>query len=253
MPFRGADTTELITPVLVRDLAALGRVREETSSESVLRRLVTMLVNGVPGCSGGSAELWGEERALLSASHSELIVLAESEDGVPAGPLTEARARRTNVIIPDVLHESRWPGYAGMAIRCGVRSVLVMPIEIADGWLLLLTLYSVRPAAFPDRAVPALAQTLAEQVTVVLTNMWDFDEVRTDAAQMQEALAGRAVIDQAKGIIMQASGCTADEAFQELRRISQHHQVKIADLARLLVSEHRTGGGVTAGRRGGTA
>lgn len=238
MPFRGADTTELITPVLVRDLAALGRVREETSSESVLRRLVTMLVNGVPGCSGGSAELWGEERALLSASHSELIVLAESEDGVPAGPLTEARARRTNVIIPDVLHESRWPGYAGMAIRCGVRSVLVMPIEIADGWLLLLTLYSVRPAAFPDRAVPALAQTLAEQVTVVLTNMWDFDEVRTDAAQMQEALAGRAVIDQAKGIIMQAGGYSAEAAFEELRRLSQHHQVKVADLARRLVDEH---------------
>lgn len=80
---------------------------------------------------------------------------------------------------------------------------------------------------------------LAEQVNVVLANMWDYDEVRTDAAQMQEALAGRAIIDQAKGIIMKSSGCSAEAAFDELRRISQHHQVKVADLARLLVDEHQ--------------
>ena len=90
---------------------------------------------------------------------------------------------------------------------------------------------------------------LAEQVGVALANMWDYDEVRTDAAQMQEALAGRAIIDQAKGIIMKSSGCSAEAAFDELRRISQHHQVKVADLARLLVDEHqRNQGGKAAGR-----
>jgi AmiR/NasT family two-component response regulator len=72
-----------------------------------------------------------------------------------------------------------------------------------------------------------------------MSNMSEFEEVRTDAAQLQAALAGRSVIDQAKGIIMQTSGCTAEAAFEELRRISQHHQVKVADLARLLVDEHQ--------------
>ncbi len=52
-------------------------------------------------------------------------------------------------------------------------------------------------------------------------------------------MAGRALIDQAKGIIMQASGVSPEEAFDELRRISQHHQVKVADLAKLLVTEHQ--------------
>ncbi|GLW06750.1 hypothetical protein Misp01_18800 [Microtetraspora sp. NBRC 13810] len=240
MPSRDMDATGLISPVLVRDLVALGRVSEETSSESVLRGLVATLVRGISGCSGGSAELWRDERVLLSASHSELIALAESEDVPLAGPGHDARATRSNVLIGDVLAERRWPAYTGMAIRCGIRSVLVMPIA-AEPALLLVALYSVRAGAFPPRAVESLAQMLAEHVTVALGNMWDFDEVRTDAAQMQEALAGRAIIDQAKGIIMQASGCTADEAFEELRRISQHHQVKIADLARLLVSEHKNG------------
>lgn len=142
------------------------------------------------------------------------------------------------MVVQDVLHESRWPAYVGMAVRCGVRSVLVMPITVEHA-VLVLGLYGVRPGVFAARNVPPLADMLAEQVGVALANMWDYDEVRTDAAQMQEALAGRAIIDQAKGIIMKSSGCSAEAAFDELRRISQHHQVKVADLARLLVDEHQ--------------
>ncbi|MFF5107544.1 ANTAR domain-containing response regulator [Streptosporangium sp. NPDC000509] len=229
---------DMVTPVLARDLAALGRVSEETSSESVLRGLTATLAGGVPGCAGGSAELWRQERMVVSASHSELIVLLDSEGEIGEGPSSEARATGRHVIVQDVLHEPRWPAYAGMAVRCGVRSVLAMPIVIEHA-VLVLGMYGVRPGVFAARNVPPLADMLAEQVGVALANMWDYDEVRTDAAQMQEALAGRAIIDQAKGIIMKSSGCSAEAAFDELRRISQHHQVKVADLAKLLVEEHQ--------------
>ncbi len=175
---------------------------------------------------------------VVSASHSELIVLVDSEIDLGQGPSAEARATGRPVIVQDVLRESRWPGYVGMAVRCGVRSVLSMPITIERA-VLVLGLYGVRPGVFAARSVPPLADMLAEQVTVALANMWDYDEVRTDAAQMQEALAGRAIIDQAKGIIMKSSGCSAEAAFDELRRVSQHHQVKVVDLARLLVDEHQ--------------
>ncbi|MFI0416756.1 ANTAR domain-containing response regulator [Spongiactinospora sp. 9N601] len=232
------DGSGLISPALAGELAALARVSDDTSSESVLRGLTETLVRGISGCSGGSAELWRSERVLLSASHSELIVLAESEDALNESPAREARSTGAPVLVPDVLSDRRWARYAGMATRCGVRSVLVIPITVESA-MLVVALYSVRPGAFPANAVAPLAGMLAEQVTVALRNVWDFDEVRTDAAQMHEALAGRAVIDQAKGIIMQASGCSAEAAFDELRRVSQHHQIKVVELARLLVSEHQ--------------
>ncbi|GHH69165.1 hypothetical protein GCM10017673_19210 [Streptosporangium violaceochromogenes] len=235
---------DMVTPVLARDLAGLGRVSEETSSESVLRGLTATLAVGVPGCAGGSAELWRGERVVVSASHSELVLLVDSEGELGEGPSAEARAGGRPVVVQDVLRDPRWPGYTGMAVRCGVRAVLAMPITVERA-VLVIGLYGVRPGAFAGRNVPPLADMLAEQVTVALANMWDYDEVRTDAAQMQEALAGRAVIDQAKGIIMKSSGCSAEAAFDELRRISQHHQVKVADLARLLVDEHQRN------RRGG--
>ncbi|MFI6450444.1 ANTAR domain-containing response regulator [Streptosporangium amethystogenes] len=237
---------DMVTPVLARDLAALGRVSEETSSESVLRGLTDTLAGGVPGCAGGSAELWRQERMVVSASHSELIVLLDGEEEFGEGPSTEARATGQHVVVQDVLRESRWPAYVGMAVRCGVRSVLVMPITIEHA-VLVLGLYGVRPGVFAARNIPPLADMLAEQAGVALANLWDYDEVRTDAAQMQEALAGRAIIDQAKGIIMKSSGCSAEAAFDELRRISQHHQVKVADLARLLVDEHQRNQGEKTG------
>ena len=231
-------STAMITPRLARNLATLGRLGEDNSTESVLRGLTTALADGVPGCSGGSAEHWRDQRVLVSGSHSELIMLVEGERAIGEGPSTDARLTGGRVVVTDVLSDSRWPRYAPLAARWGVRSVLAVPIRL-DPVLLVIGLYSVRPAAFSPQAAQALADMLTEQVGVAMANLWDFEEARTDAAQLQEALAGRSVIDQAKGIIMKTSGCSSEAAFEELRRISQHHQVKVADLARLLVEEHQ--------------
>lgn len=232
------ESTTLITPVLARDLAALARLSDGTSAESVLRGLTTTLAGGVPGCSGGSAEQWRDDRVLVSGSHSELIMLVEGERELGQGPSIEARRSGRRVTIVDVLRDRRWPRYGGLAARWGVRSVLVLPIQIPPV-LLVVGLYSVRPDAFSPQGVAPLVGMLTQQVRVAMANLWDFEEARTDAAQLQEALAGRSVIDQAKGIIMKTSGCSPEAAFEELRRISQHHQVKVADLARLLVEEHQ--------------
>jgi hypothetical protein len=58
-------------------------------------------------------------------------------------------------------------------------------------------------------------------------------------AEVQDALTRKAqagpIIDQAKGMIMLAEGCTATEAFERLRTCSQDANRKVADIARELV------------------
>jgi GAF domain-containing protein len=225
-------------PVLARDLAALGRFTEGTSIESVLRGVTEAVARGVPGCAGAAAVLRREGRTLTAASHSELVALLERERELREGPSHEAARTGGPVVLTDLLDEERWPGYTATAVRFGLRSIAALPIRIDDA-VLVLGLYGVLPAAFDSRVPGPLVATLTEQVTVALSNVRDYDGVLTGQAQMQEALAGRALIDQAKGILMQAGGCTAEEAFQELRRISQRHQVKVVDLARQLVGEHQ--------------
>jgi AmiR/NasT family two-component response regulator len=56
------------------------------------------------------------------------------------------------------------------------------------------------------------------------------------SAHLQAALASRAVIDQALGIIMGQNRCTADEAFEVLRTASQNRNVKLRDIAADMVT-----------------
>jgi hypothetical protein len=67
-------------------------------------------------------------------------------------------------------------------------------------------------------------------------------EGRADAAeheseQLQRAMATRASIEQAKGILMQRHGIDPDRAFDLLRRISMRYNVKLHDIAEGLVRE----------------
>jgi ANTAR domain len=56
------------------------------------------------------------------------------------------------------------------------------------------------------------------------------------SAHLQAALASRAVIDQAVGIIMGQNRCIPDEAFEVLRTASQNRNVKLRDIATEIVT-----------------
>lgn len=60
-------------------------------------------------------------------------------------------------------------------------------------------------------------------------------DLAVEAGQLREAMATRPQIDVAKGIIMGARRCSADDAFAEMKRLSSHHNIKVAELSRALV------------------
>nr|WP_272917997.1 ANTAR domain-containing protein [Actinomadura rayongensis] len=68
-----------------------------------------------------------------------------------------------------------------------------------------------------------------------MSNSLQYGDVHRTAVQLQEAVESRAIVDQAKGILMHALGCDADEAFVEMRRISQTRHVKLTALAQRIV------------------
>jgi ANTAR domain len=63
------------------------------------------------------------------------------------------------------------------------------------------------------------------------------DRLRYSAyARMQARLASMPVIEQAKGIIMARYGWPEDQAFDALRRASQRQNIKVRDLATIIVA-----------------
>ncbi|WP_344340002.1 ANTAR domain-containing protein, partial [Kitasatospora putterlickiae] len=61
------------------------------------------------------------------------------------------------------------------------------------------------------------------------------DRLRTEAEGLRRAMRSRGVIEQAKGMLTERLGCTPDEAFEHLVRLSQDTNRKVADLAAGLV------------------
>ena len=95
-----------------------------------------------------------------------------------------------------------------------------MPVSHGAQVLAALNLYSRTPRSFTpverDRA-RGFADRAAGGVAIAL-KMARRAELTDD---LQAALAGRAIIDQALGIIMGQRRCSADEAFGVLREVSQ--------------------------------
>ena len=71
-----------------------------------------------------------------------------------------------------------------------------------------------------------------------MANRYLYESAVERAAHLQTALDSRAVIDQAKGILMERFKLTADQAFQVLTRVSMETNTKVRDVAERFV---RTG------------
>lgn len=61
-------------------------------------------------------------------------------------------------------------------------------------------------------------------------------ELRARNAQLERALASRAVIDQARGMMMALAPCPTDRAWDLLVDVSQHCNIKLRDVAEALVA-----------------
>ena len=62
-----------------------------------------------------------------------------------------------------------------------------------------------------------------------------YGEARGEALQFRDAAQARALVDQAKGILMHALGCSADEALTRMRQISQVRSIRVTDVASRII------------------
>jgi len=95
------------------------------------------------------------------------------------------------------------------------------------------------PAAFgaTDRAKGLIFATLAGIALDTAEQRAD-DEKRYD--NLHQALRTRELIGQAQGILMERERITGDQAFDVLRRASQHLNIKIREVARTLIETGET-------------
>ena len=149
------------------------------------------------------------------------------------GPCLSAAASGELVQVQDAPSDARWPDYAAAGEQ-GVLSSLSVPVKLPEPVGAAINLYSRRDAAFDAEAVE-LAETLAGYAGVALANMHLYEAQSQVAENLRIALESRAVIEQAKGILMAERRVSADDAFQLLVGLSQDTNRKLRDVAAALV------------------
>jgi GAF domain-containing protein len=177
--------------------------------------------------------------AVFTDPKSPEIDAGQYEDG--EGPCLDAW-RQNEVVAIDDLRErlDDYPKFARGAIERGIVSTLSLPLVVGDDVVGALNLYAEQPGAFSadDREV---AGRLATAAAVVLANAQAYWHAVALAENLNEAMKSRAVIEQAKGILMAQQGLDADAAFQLLSHASQTSNRKLRDIAAAIVAGASTG------------
>jgi AmiR/NasT family two-component response regulator len=224
--------TRLPAPILARLAAtALGG----SSFQDLLKTLAQIAVDALPGAEAVSITLLRGHDAATAAYTAKLALeLDETQYDSGYGPCVEAAQCGILLEITHMPTESRWPAYAARATELGVMSTLSVPLPIQTHVIGALNVYSRRPEPF-TATEREIAVDLAGCLAVACANAEAYADAVEQAEQMRAAMASRATIEQAKGMIMVQNRCSAEEAFEILRGASTSRNVKLRDIAEDMV------------------
>jgi GAF domain-containing protein len=225
---------------LHRELAGVELVGRQLPE--VLAEVVGIARRAIPGSDASSITLIRDERAFTAAYDGQIAMDAdELQYQRGHGPCLDAGRAGEVFVVTDMRSEERWPDYARHAAEQGVGSSLSVPLPFQGATIGALNNYAGRPNAFSEADV-RLGEEVAAFVAIAVGNAEASARATIDVANMRQAMVSRAVIEQAKGILMERYKVTAEQAFTLLTHASQRSNVKLREIA-----EELAGTGVLRG------
>ena len=228
-----ADPSRLDPRDAVAQIATLSF--DDASMETMLQRIAELAKKVIPGVAEASITLISNDKAASAAFTGQLALdLDESQYGRGYGPCLEAAVGEQLREITDAREERRWPDYARSAVERGSLSSMSVPVPVREAVHGAINLYAVDAHAFDDDARD-LARVFASYAAVAVHNLHLYESTRDLARNLDVAMQSRAVIEQAKGILMSQRRCDAAEAFSLLAAASQRSNRKLRDIAQGIV------------------
>jgi hypothetical protein len=163
----------------------------------------------------------------VAPTHDYLLDLDAAQYDLQEGPCYEAAVDTVHVTSPDLGSDARFPRYAPVALRAGIRAQAGIRLFDASASNGALNLYSDTVGAFADLGV--LSQLFLHHSAVALDYARQID-------QLQEAVTSRQLIGQAVGMVMERYGVDEARAFGFLTRLSSHENLKLRVVAQRFIS-----------------
>ncbi|MDQ3895834.1 MAG: GAF and ANTAR domain-containing protein [Actinomycetota bacterium] len=203
-----------------------------------LHRVAEVATDGIKGAEvAGIAMLDASGRATTAVytdEESPQVDQAQYESG--RGPCLDAWRQARTVRIDDMtMAADHYPEFARASLDHGIESTLSLGLVAGGKGVGALNLYARTTYAFTE-ADEELGEEIAAAAGAVLTNAHAYWSAFELSEGLREAMNSRAVIEQAKGILMAGSPTLdPDGAFDVLRRASQRENLKLREIAQRIV------------------
>ncbi|TQN35355.1 GAF domain-containing protein [Blastococcus colisei] len=220
---------------LLRELSQV--VFDDRSLSEILTDIVTIAARGIPGAEASSITLLRNDKAYTAAHHGDMALAADElqyEHGY--GPCMDAGRGGVLLRVDDMRAEERWPDYVAHLLETTpVLSSLSVPLPYQGSSIGALNNYSTKPEAFASPESLRAGSDVAEVIAVAVANADAHAQLFDQARNMRLAMESRAVIEQAKGVLMAQRRVDAAEAFEILREASQRYNRKLREIAQGIV------------------
>jgi GAF domain-containing protein len=227
---------------LTAAMADLTGALETEPAEEILEVVCAEAVRAIPGADMASiTAIRDGEPETAAATDDRAATIDRVQYAAGEGPCLEAAATGEIVRLPLATAGRVWPEFTEYAGSVGVGSYLAAPLRVDQhlGGALNLFGYGDHGFAETDSQLLKLYTTI---VTFGLRTTRRYHQARQRATELEAAMRSRAVIEQAKGILMAVHRISADEAMQRLIGESQRTNVKLRDIATRFVAELSDGG-----------
>ncbi len=225
----------------ISDLAGL--VTGSLGLPQLLAEVAGFAVRAIPGADGAGVTLLRVDRtdnmvAALAASAPFVEEIDEIQYvTLKEGPCITAALERRTVRSGSLGGEKMWPRFGPRVGRLGVHSALSLPLLLPDRAVVgAINVYARGKNVFDEHAAE-LGELFAKPAAVAVHNAQILADAVALTAQLQKALSTRPVIDQAIGLIRGRTGRSAEDAFTQLRTMSQAEHRKLGDVAQNIVDE----------------
>ncbi|WP_217613806.1 ANTAR domain-containing protein [Cellulomonas sp. GbtcB1] len=219
---------------------ALDEIQELLVSSVPVDSLLDAIVGHAARRAGGSAAITvrlGRTSAVAAASDALAAACDRAEQEAGEGPCLDASREQRRITVPDVHDDPRWPAWREATLAAGFCATAALPAarhaEVDVD--LAIDLYRPEPGEWGEDVLGDVARFADDAARAVAVAARAQEQRRTNE-DLRSAMAARAVIDQALGVVMAQNRCGPEEAFAILRRASQTRNQKMRDLAAAMVA-----------------
>jgi GAF domain-containing protein len=203
----------------------------DRGSVQVLGAICAEAVRVVPGADMASITAIRADGAETVAQTDERALQVDSvQYAAGNGPCLEAVATGRTVRVSIETASELWPEFVASAKHFGVRSYLASPLRVDERLSGAINLFGFDDHGFQE-ASSKLLELYATVVTFGLRTSRRYHETRTLADNLAAAMRSRAVIEQAKGILMAIHKIDEDQAMDRLITRSQQVNIKLREVA----------------------